>query len=216
MTTIQTKSAGEPDGSIGRLNALTDGVVAIAITLLALDFKPTLPDGVSSGELAHYLREHAADYRAFVIAFFLIAQYWVVHRQRMRAVTRSSGALVRVTLLFLFAITVAPATASISGNETNSLAVTLFAANVALIGASAGALGEVIRRQRLDNYDETRHERVLRISRSATGVSIAMLVAALAWVVSGYAAYAYLLFLAAERPGRAAWRIMNSRRQDAF
>jgi uncharacterized membrane protein len=201
----------ERDDGIGRVNALTDGVIAIAITLLALFLRPDLPKSTTSRELAHYLHEHVSQYGAFVIAFFLIAQYWVLHRRLMSRVQRTSPSLISVTLLFLFGITLIPLTASVTGDLSNDLALSLFAINVLLIGATAGVMAEIIRRQQLENFREGREERVRRHMRSVVSVLIPALVAATAWVFGGNAAYFFLLFIVAGVPGAITWRVVSRR-----
>jgi uncharacterized membrane protein len=78
---------GEPasDNSLGRLLASSDGVFAIAMTLLALD--PRLPDlgtDASDAQLRHALGDDWRSYLAFVISFYVVAGYWGVHRRAMR------------------------------------------------------------------------------------------------------------------------------------
>ena len=201
----------ERDDAVGRLNALTDGVVAIAITLLALDLKPDLPTSASSSNLVDYLHHHLGPYVSFVVAFFVIAQYWVLHRSIMAPVRRSSAALVRVTLFFLFAVTFAPVTAYLDGDLSNDLAVTLFAANILVMGACMGAMAEIVHRQHLRSGVETCEQRVRRRTRSIMSLVIPALVAALAWVVGPHAGYFYLLFLVLDRIQEVVWRVVSRR-----
>jgi uncharacterized membrane protein len=210
-TVSEETADDERDDGVGRINALTDGVIAIAITLLALDLKPNLAARTTSDGLAHYVHEHLPEYAAFAIAFFVIAQYWVLHRRLMRRVQRTSSALTRMTIYFLFGITLAPLTATLTGNLDNDLAVFLFAINVLFIGTAAGAMGELIRRQQLENYREGREERVRRQTRSVVSVLIPAIVAATAWVIGGHAAYFYLLFLVSGVPGTVVWRVLSRR-----
>lgn len=201
----------ERDDGVGRINALTDGVIAIAITLLALDLKPALPRSTSSHQLAHYLHEHLGQYGAFAIAFFVIAQYWVLHRRLLRRVRRTSSALTQVTVYFLFLITLIPLTASLTGNLSNDLALFLFAINVLLIGAISGVMAETIRRQQLEDYREGPEQRLRRHVRSVVSVFIPALVAATVWIFGGHAAYFFLLFLGSGLPGLLAWRVVSRR-----
>ncbi|WP_375480944.1 TMEM175 family protein [uncultured Jatrophihabitans sp.] len=201
----------ERDDDVGRINALTDGVIAIAITLLALDLKPDLPTSTSSHRLLDYLHHHLGPYIAFVIAFFVIAQYWVLHRRIMSRVRRSSPAMLRVTLVFLFAVTFAPVTAFLNGDLGNDLAVTLFAANVLVMGGCMGALAEIVHRQRLDGGVEGREQRVRRRARSVGSLVIPALVAGLAWVIGPHAGYLYLLFLPLSRTQDLVWWLVSRR-----
>jgi uncharacterized membrane protein len=62
----------------GRLEAFSDGVFAVAITLLALNLKVNGP-GPGYGTLAHQLANQWAAYAAYVISFFTIGIIWVNH-----------------------------------------------------------------------------------------------------------------------------------------
>ena len=70
------------DNSLGRLLALSDGVFAIAMTLLALDLRlPDLSTDASDAQLRHALADDWRSYLAFLISFYVVANYWGVHRQ---------------------------------------------------------------------------------------------------------------------------------------
>jgi hypothetical protein len=81
----------EPEGppsdtSLGRVLALSDGIFAIAMTLLALDLRlPDLGTHASDSQLRHALGDQWRGYLAFVISFYVAAHHWGVHRRAMRA-----------------------------------------------------------------------------------------------------------------------------------
>jgi uncharacterized membrane protein len=106
---------GQPaDNSLGRLLALSDGVFAIAMTLLALDLTvPNLSGTVTSHELAHALSRNAASYWSFVLSFYIVASYWSAHRRLMRSVTTIRPVLVRDTMFLLLIVAVMPFPASL-------------------------------------------------------------------------------------------------------
>jgi uncharacterized membrane protein len=77
-----------------RLEAFSDGVFAVAITLLALNLTIEGPGhGVS---LQHQLWEHRWSFAAYLLSFFIIGIIWVNHHVLIRSI-----ALVDRTLLFL-------------------------------------------------------------------------------------------------------------------
>jgi uncharacterized membrane protein len=78
----------------GRTDAFSDGVFAIAITLLILEIK--VPHAGAAGGLWHGLRELWPSYVAFVLSFFVVLIMWVNHHELMRLVRG-------VTYPFLFA-----------------------------------------------------------------------------------------------------------------
>jgi uncharacterized membrane protein len=102
------------DNSLGRLLALSDGVFAIAMTLLALDLRlPELGPDLSDAQLRHALGDDWRAYLAFVISFFVVAGYWGVHRRAMRAVTTIGPRLISHTVPVLFLVAALPFPASV-------------------------------------------------------------------------------------------------------
>jgi uncharacterized membrane protein len=76
-----------------RLEAFSDGVFAVAITLLALNLTVAGPGHV---RLQHQLWEHRWSFAAYLLSFFVIGIIWVNHHVLIRSI-----ALVDRTLLFL-------------------------------------------------------------------------------------------------------------------
>jgi uncharacterized membrane protein len=102
------------DNSLGRLLALSDGVFAIAMTLLALDLRlPDLGAHASDAQLRHALGDDWRGYLAFIISFYVVANYWGVHRRAMRAVTTIDRRLIAHTLPVLLLVAALPFPASV-------------------------------------------------------------------------------------------------------
>jgi uncharacterized membrane protein len=102
------------DNSNGRLLALSDGVFAIAMTLLALDLRlPDLGAHPSDAQLRHALGDDWRGYLAFFISFYVVAGYWGVHRRAMRAVTTIDSGLISRTLPLLLLVAALPFPASV-------------------------------------------------------------------------------------------------------
>jgi uncharacterized membrane protein len=78
-----------------RLEAFSDGVFAVAITLLALNLTVEGP-GPGHAHLQHQLYEHRWSFIAYLLSFFIIGIIWVNHHVLIRSI-----ALVDRTLLFL-------------------------------------------------------------------------------------------------------------------
>jgi uncharacterized membrane protein len=76
-----------------RLEAFSDGVFAVAITLLALNLTV---EGPGHGRLQHQLWEHRWSFAAYLLSFFIIGIIWVNHHVLIKSI-----ALVDRTLLFL-------------------------------------------------------------------------------------------------------------------
>ena len=117
----QPDAAGTPpraeDNSLGRLLTLSDGVFAIAMTLLALDL--TVPSGIgshpTSQRLIHALAQDSDRYWSFLLSFYVIAIYWGAHRRLMRSVVTFNPNLVRDTVFLLLLVAAMPFPASLLG-----------------------------------------------------------------------------------------------------
>jgi uncharacterized membrane protein len=96
--------------STNRLEAFSDGVFAIAITLLVLDIHVPEP---GSGSLGHELLAQWPSYAAYVISFITIGIIWINHHaafSRLRAVDQS---ILIWNLLLLMSVGVLPFTTSL-------------------------------------------------------------------------------------------------------
>jgi uncharacterized membrane protein len=127
--------------SIERIVFFSDAVIAIAITLLAIDLK--LPEGgEQTGQpLAPLLSALAPRYLAFVISFAVIAVYWIAHHRMFRFITAFNGVLLFLNMLFLFFVVQLPFLASVLGTHGNlSSATALYALGLAAMGFSSAAL----------------------------------------------------------------------------
>lgn len=93
----------------GRIEAFSDGVLAIAITLLVLDLR--LPTGVevnSDAELFSQLLNLWPEYMAFVISFAFIGIMWINHHRLFVLIKRTDTLLMILNLLLLFGVIVLP------------------------------------------------------------------------------------------------------------
>jgi uncharacterized membrane protein len=130
----------------GRLEAFSDGVFAVAITLLALNLTVKGP-GSHNGTLAYQLAHQWAAYAAYLISFFTIGIIWVNHHtlvSNVAVVTRTLLFLNLVLLLFVVLIpvvtgTVADYLADGTGTFDAKLAVAVYA--IVLTGMSASFAG---------------------------------------------------------------------------
>ena len=102
-----------------RLMFFSDAVVAIAITLLALELP--VPAGDTAAAMGRDLASHANEFVAFLISFVVIASHWVVHYQVFRYVRRAPRGLVGLNLIWLLLIIVTPFTTRVLNVGTVNL-----------------------------------------------------------------------------------------------
>jgi uncharacterized membrane protein len=94
----------------GRLEAFSDGVLAVAITLLALDIR--VP--VHSGEhLAQSLLDQWPVYVAYLTSFLTIGIIWINHHAAIRRLREIDHAILTINLLLLMSVCVLPFTTSL-------------------------------------------------------------------------------------------------------
>jgi uncharacterized membrane protein len=110
------ESAETDDNSLGRLLTISDGVFAIAMTLLTLDLKvPDLGRHPSDAALRHALSHNSASYLSFLVSFYVVANYWNRHRRLMRSVVTIRPRLIRHTIFLLLVVAAMPFLASLLG-----------------------------------------------------------------------------------------------------
>jgi uncharacterized membrane protein len=123
----------------GRLEAFSDGVFAVAITLLALNLTVA---GPGHGLLLHQLRENWPSLAAYVLSFFMIGIIWVNHHALIRSIAVVDRTLLFLNLLLLlFVVLIPPATAIVrqylsGGGENARVAMVLYSA--VFLGMSIG------------------------------------------------------------------------------
>ena len=208
--TVASRSTGRPASghpttrtcrASARLLSLTDGVVAIALTLLVLQLTvPHLPIGQenSASQLRKMLFSEADEFVSYAISFYVIAQFWLAHHRVFRHVSGHHEGLAWWNFAFLFTITIMPFTSNLLGDYgSNPLAVDLFAINLLLASLATQAVG--IFGGRWGLMKATATPELIRAGRVRAGaVSVVVAVSiGVAWVNTDAAKYCWLLIAAA-------------------
>lgn len=94
--------------STGRVEAFSDGVFAIAITLLILEIRVPKFDPISNRGLWSELLELWPSFLAFVMSFFVILIMWMNHHELLRLVRRASYPFLLANGLLLLMVTFVP------------------------------------------------------------------------------------------------------------
>lgn len=92
--------------SIDRLTFFSDAVVAIAMTLLAIDLP--VPTVQTAHEMLEFFRQSGTEYLAFLLSFVVIFTYWRDHHRIYRYVTDAPRQLIRTSSIWLLAIVLTP------------------------------------------------------------------------------------------------------------
>jgi TMEM175 potassium channel family protein len=121
-----------------RIVFFSDAVMAIAITLLALDIHvPELGAAVGSQQLAAALKALAPRFMTFFISFVVIGLYWLSHHRYFGYIQRYDTRLMLFNLLFLFFIICMPFLAGLLGQYVAvPVALVAYTLAIAALGVS--------------------------------------------------------------------------------
>jgi uncharacterized membrane protein len=122
--------------STARLEAFSDGVIAIAITLLVLDIKVPPP---GAGGLGHALAEQWPVYAAYVVSFLTIGVIWINHHASIGRLARADHTVLVLNLLLLMAVGALPFTTSLMASYLREssgehLAAAIYAGSFLVLG----------------------------------------------------------------------------------
>ena len=109
-----------------RLEAFSDGVIAIIITIMVLELRP--PDGASF----HDLQPMAPKLLAYLLSFVLVAIYWNNHHHLFQLVERIDGGVMWGNLALLFSLSLVPFATAWFGEHPGELAPVILYVGVQL------------------------------------------------------------------------------------
>lgn len=104
-----------PEANTGRIEMFSDGVFAIAITLLVLDLHVPLRSELDNESLWNALGDHWTTYLSFLISFLIVAVAWTNHRTMFSFIQRADHALVILNTLLLLDVVTLPFCAALLG-----------------------------------------------------------------------------------------------------
>lgn len=91
---------------LGRIVAFTDGVMAVAITLLVLNIE--VPDLSDESLLGEELLDLLPSFLSYALSFALVGRFWVVHHNSFATLRAFDGRLMALNLIFLALIALMP------------------------------------------------------------------------------------------------------------
>jgi TMEM175 potassium channel family protein len=121
-----------------RTIAFSDGVFAVAITLLVLTLE--VPRDIAPGELAHWVGDQGQQFLAFAISFAVVGLFWLEHHQLFGDLLRMDGRLVTMNLVYLGFVTLTPFTSNLFGDYPGEEVSTIMYAGALGIVGSLDAL----------------------------------------------------------------------------
>lgn len=138
MSTAYNRIAGQ---SLERIAALSDGVFAVAMTLLVLDLHAPASEAVhSDGDLLQKLLPLLPRLLAYLMSFLTLGIFWVGQQTQLNFFERANRNLAWLHLGFLFAVTLLPFTTSLLAEFIElRTALVLYWLNIVLLGAMLAA-----------------------------------------------------------------------------
>ena len=136
-----------------RLEAFSDGVIAVIITIMVLELK--VPQGSGWGG-PDGLRSELPTIAVYAISFFFVGTYWMNHHFLIHRVDRADSRVLWANLFFLFLLSLVPFfTSYVEDKHLNSLSVFLYAAINLVVGFGFNLLrAAVLRRLRVQGRIE--------------------------------------------------------------
>jgi uncharacterized membrane protein len=134
----ETKSPSED-----RMSLLSDGIFAIAVTLLVLDIKIPLDDTHASTPQAHaaFIQALTGDFLSdtlfYIITFAVLASYWLSHRRLTNVIQRVDKTFLWLNLVFLAFVAFVPIATNVSKYSQFPEAVIVYTVVLAGCGYSA-------------------------------------------------------------------------------
>jgi|SRR4029453_8293266 uncharacterized membrane protein len=176
--------------SKARIEAFSDAVIAVAITLLALNLH--VPDPAGSSSLARGLAEQWPNYAAFVVSFTTIGIIWINHHAMLRRIVSVDHTILLLNLLLLLTICVLPFTTALmadylNANEGQKLAAAVYSASFLFMSLAFFAMQQHLLRAKAHLLHEYLTPEVRRtvLRRNAFG-SLPYALATLAALVTPY------------------------------
>jgi len=167
----QPMSQDESGKSLDRLVAFSDGVFAIAMTLLVLNLTvPSLRGSADSinDQLWETLKEETPELFSYALSFWVIGRYWLVHHRIFRLVRRADTTLMVLNLVLLLFIALIPYPTEMLGRYGDTTtAVVFYSVAMVAVGVSSAALNLHILRANLLDERVTMSYRKASFARSA-------------------------------------------------
>ncbi len=199
-----TESPSAREFDYDRTVALSDGVFAIALTLLVLTISFPELHGVQRHRLGAQLQDRLPQLLSYVLSFGVLAILWLRHHAFFRRLARIDATLSVLNLAYLAAVAFLPYPTRLLGEYgSEPISVVIYALNIVVIGALSGLMRGHVERaallapgERLDSWH-----------RYAVTPAVFLLSIPLAVLVSPSAGeYSWLLLLSTGLIGRWAGR----------
>jgi uncharacterized membrane protein len=193
MKTFYNRIAGE---SVERLAALSDGIFAVAMTLLVLDLHLPARAAVRTEEgLWHALAAMAPQLVSYLMSFLTLGIFWNGQQAQLNRFTRADRDLTWIHMAFLFAVSMMPFSTKLLAEFIEyRTALLCYWGNVVLLGLILYAGWRYARRARLVS-DDTTEEVACAIERRILVAQALYAAGAALCVFNNYASIAFIVLV---------------------
>jgi TMEM175 potassium channel family protein len=140
--TVESQDAESTQRELDRIGGFSDGVFAVAITLLVLNIE--VPQLSGDEKLTSALDDLVPDVITYFIAFAVIGLFWYGHHKAWSTLRATTPRLVWSNLVLLSLIALMPFTTALMGSYGDqSIAIVLYAANVGLAALADSRVDQV-------------------------------------------------------------------------
>ena len=177
--------------STNRLESFSDGVFAVAITLLVLNID--VPPAHGEGSLGHELAANWSQYVAYAVSFLTIGIIWINHHVMISRLRTADHAILILNLLVLMTVGILPFATDLIAKHLHdadgrSLAAAVYAGAFLVMGLAFGSLNRLILMRRTEMLtDQIPLARRRQILLRAAGGSMPYAIAFGLAFVSAYA-----------------------------
>ncbi len=193
--------------SKSRMEALTDGIFAIAMTLLVLELKvPDLPRSASVSELLQNIGHEAPAFFSFFVSFLYCGLLWIMHHLAMHFIRHLQIALVWLNLLFLMSISVMPFSCGLLGHFLrNRAAQEIYFGNMFVAAALLAVQWLVARKKKLISENEPLKAQLMGQQISFFPIALGAALLAVHFITPQAGFYAMAIVLVALRLWQRMW-----------
>lgn len=180
-----------------RVETLTDGIFAIAMTLLVLNIH--LPElGTShQPELYALVIEQSRLFYNYALSFILLAIFWIIHHQQFHYIKRTDRRHIWLNIFILMFVCLMPFSTSLSGDYHGDwMAGLFFGSNMFILGVLFYLNWTYATKDhRLVDRDLDSHRIAIGKRRGAVTPLVSLLAMALSFIIPTMASYSYILIV---------------------
>jgi len=134
--TMEEQKNSESIISKNRLEALVDGVFAFAMTLLVVGLSvPDIPKADAAIELPQHIATMFPEFLSFIIAFLVLASFWIVHHEHFHYLRSVNGWVLWLNIFILIFVVLVPFSTNLSGDYPHvPIAPFIFHLNMLALG----------------------------------------------------------------------------------